>query len=123
VVILADTSTWIDHFRRSDLRLHDLARNGDICSHPFVTGELAAGSLHVRHRVLLMLRNLPQLEPVNESEYFDFLERHEVNGKGLGFVDIHLLAAAEQAGDVQVWTKDGRMLEQAERLGLNYKSG
>jgi predicted nucleic acid-binding protein len=120
-VILADTSVWIDFFRKPDKHVQDLARQRRICGHPFVTGELAAGSLHVRHRMVLMLRNLPQLQPVEDSAFYAFLEKHEVNGKGMGFVDIHLLAAASEAGNVQVWTRDRRMLEQATHLGLAYR--
>ena len=120
-MILADTSVWIEFFRKPDAHLQELSRQGRIVGHPFVTGELAAGSLHVRHRMILMLRNLPQLQPVDDSEFYTFLDQHEVNGKGMGFLDIHLLAAASAVGNVRVWTKDRRMLEQATRLGLAYQ--
>ncbi len=120
-MILADTSVWIDFFRTPDVHLQELAQRRRMVCHPFVTGELAAGSLHVRHRMILMLRNLPQLKPVEEGGFYDFLEQNEVNGKGLGFVDIHLLAAAAQDGNVRVWTKDRRMQDQAIRLGLAYQ--
>jgi predicted nucleic acid-binding protein len=120
-VILADSSVWIDHFRKPIGRVQELARDGRMCAHPFVTGELAAGSLHLKHRIILMLRHLPQLRPVMEDAYYAFLEKYEVNGKGLGFVDIHLLAATSQAEEVQLWTHDRRMFDQALRLGLAYQ--
>lgn len=119
-MILADTSVWIDFFRKPNAHVKELSVQRRMVCHPFVAGELAAGSLHVRHRMILMLRNLPQLQPVNDSEFYAFLEQHEVNGRGMGFIDIHLLAAASSAGNVRVWTKDRRMLEQAVRLGLAY---
>lgn len=121
MVILADTSIWIDYSRRTDGSVVALARQGLICSHPFVSGELAAGSLHLQHRMLLMIRNLPQLPVVSEDHFYAFIEVNAVNGKGLGFVDIHLLAAISQAKGAVLWTKDRRMLEQAEHLGVAYR--
>ena len=38
--VLADTSIWIDHFRRGDVRLEECLDHGDVVMHPFIVGEL-----------------------------------------------------------------------------------
>lgn len=121
MVILADTSIWIDYFRKSDPHVEALSRQGQMCGHPFVSGELAAGSQQLHHRMLLVIRELPQLSPVKEDQFYAFIEANAVNGKGVGFVDIHLLAAVSRSEDVFLWTKDRRLFEQADRLGLAYR--
>ena len=92
-----------------------------MCSHSFVSGEMAVGSLHLHHRMLLMIRNLPQIATVSEEEFYAFIEANAVNGKGLGFVDMHLLAAASRTTDTVIWTRDRRLLDQADRLNLAYR--
>jgi predicted nucleic acid-binding protein len=116
-VIVVDTSIWVDHLRSADLRVAELVIERVLLQHPFVTGEIAAGSLHNRARTIRALRGLPQIEPVSEDELHVFMEDTSLHGTGLGFVDIHLLAATAMAG-ATVWTRDRRMLEQADRLGL-----
>ena len=118
-MILADSSVWIDHFRTPNPQLQRLVANGKLYNHPFVTGELAAGSIQVRHRVISLLRGLPQLGVASETDFYTFIERENLNGLGLGFVDLHLLAAVKHAGGALLWTHDRRLEEQARRLDLN----
>ena len=47
-----------------------------------------------------------------------FIERHELYGRGIGYVDVHLLAAARLHGDATLWTRDRRLREAAEILGV-----
>lgn len=117
-MILVDTSVWVDHFRSRDAILTQLIVEGAILHHPFVTGELAVGNLHQRERTILMLRSLPQIEPVDEDEFFDFMTSASLHGTGLGFVDIHLLAAIDWSNGQKLWTRDRKMREQAERFDL-----
>lgn len=72
----------------------------------------------VRHKVILLLRGLPQLEVVAETDFYTFIERNLLSGLGLGFVDLHLLAALKHFGKARFWTYDRRLDEQARRLGL-----
>ena len=118
MVIVIDTSIWVDHFRAPDSRLVRLIAHDGIVQHPFVTGEIVVGNLHRRDRAIWGLRNLPRLEPVDEAAFHDFLEAAELFGTGLGFVDIHLLAATATRDKAGIWTRDRRMKEHAERLGL-----
>ena len=92
-----------------------------MCNHPFVTGELAAGSLHVRHRMIENLRALPNLEPVIENSFYTFLEQNRLNGIGLGFVDLHLLAAVSAHPGHSLWSSDVRLRESAMSLGLGFQ--
>jgi len=119
-VILADSSLWIDHFRKPVPGLLERIESGEIVCHPFVVGELAAGSLHPHHRIILLLRSLRSLNQVSNTDFFDFLEVEELNGRGLGFVDIHLLASIAKTPPASLWTGDRRLREQAERLGLSF---
>lgn len=116
-MIVVDTSIWIDHLRSAVPRVTELAIERVLLQHPFVTGEIAVGSLPNRARTIRALRGLPQIEPVSDDDFHAFLVDFTLHGTGLGFVDIHLLAATAMAG-ATVWTRDRRMLEQADRLGL-----
>ena len=121
-MILIDTSLWIDHFKRPDPRIAVLIAQGALVHHPFVTGELAVGTIHPRRRTILLLRNLPQLEVADEDAFYDYMNEHDLAGKGMGFVDIHLLVAASASG-ARVWTRDQRMIEHAPRIGLRLADG
>ena len=122
-MILADTSVWIDHFRQPLPHLEALITEGTLCNHPFVTGELVVGAIHIRHRLIAALRTLPAIEQVGEAQFYGFIEHHRLNGLGLGFVDLHLLAAAKAAPGVLLWTRDKRLANQADVLGLGYSAG
>lgn len=61
--------------------------------HPFVLGELACGNLHNRDELLTLLKDLPQVMPATHDEVLFFIERHALMGRGIGYVDAHLLAA------------------------------
>lgn len=116
-MILVDTSVWVDHFRTADSRLTDLLLDGQVICHAFIVGELACGNLRRRAEVLTLLRSLPQLPGLTNDDALEFLDAHRLAGKGLGWVDIHLLAAA-YAFREGLWTKDRRLREAARRLGV-----
>jgi predicted nucleic acid-binding protein len=118
-VIVVDTSIWIDHLRSADPRVSELVIEGVLLQHPFVTGEIAVGSLPNGARTIRALRGLPLIEPVSDDDFHVFMEDTILHGTGLGFVDIHLLAATAKA-EASLWTRDRRIWEQANRLGLTY---
>jgi predicted nucleic acid-binding protein len=119
LVILVDSSVWIDHFRKPNSHLEPLLMHARICCHPFVTGELVAGAIHVRHPAIAILRSLPQLSVADEETFYEFVARHELNGLGLGFVDLHLLTAVALSPGHSLWTQDSRLAGAAERLGID----
>jgi predicted nucleic acid-binding protein len=116
-MVLVDTSVWVDHFRRRDGRLGELLENTLVLTHPFVIGELACGNLARRSEILSALHELPQVVLVDHLEVLDFLETHALQGRGLGWIDLHLLAAARLAG-VPLWCRDKRLAQVARSLSL-----
>lgn len=119
-MILVDTSVWVDHLRRGDARLRDLLDNASVLVHPFVLGEIACGSLSDRALVLELLHDLPMTSVAEADEVLRFIDRHRIYGKGLGYVDVHLLAAVALTPGARLWTRDKRLRAIATSLGQAY---
>lgn len=120
-MILVDTSVWVDHLRRSDAQLVDLLERAQVVMHPFVVGEIACGSLANRSTVLELLQDLPAASVAESDEVLAFIEHQALHGKGIGYVDAHLLASAALTGRAQLWTRDKRLLVAAKALGFAFK--
>jgi predicted nucleic acid-binding protein len=118
-MILADTSVWIDHLRSGNDRLASLLEEGSVLSHPFVVGEIACGALRRRAEVLAMLRALPQAVLAQHDEVLRLLDAKRLHGKGLGWIDAHLLAAS-LLGECLLWTLDKPLVRQARSLGVAF---
>jgi predicted nucleic acid-binding protein len=118
VKLLADASIWIDHIRAADEVLTRLLRHGMILTHPFVIGEIAMGSIARRAETLFALARLPQAAPADHLEVMDLVERHRLFGTGIGLIDAHLLASALLTPETRLWTRDRRLADAAERLGV-----
>jgi predicted nucleic acid-binding protein len=117
-MILVDSSIWMNHFRAINQRLFDLLDADLVSSHPWIVGEIACGNLARRESVISSLKALPQITVATDNEVLHFIDKHQIAGKGLGYVDMHLLASAAIARE-KVWTADRRMTEVASLLGLN----
>jgi len=115
--MLVDTSVWIDHFRRGNAVLAERLTRGEVRSHPFVTGELSCGNLRRRKEILSLLAALPQAMLAGHEETLAFVEANRLMGRGIGWVDVHLLASARLTG-IPLWTLDRRLNEVAGSLGL-----
>ena len=116
-MILVDTSVWIEHFKSADEKLKALLISGRVVCHPFVTGEIACGSLKNRNEILGLLQALPQLPVVELDEYLFFIDNNSLSSRGIGFVDINLLASAKITGNL-IWTLDKRLNEIAAEMNL-----
>ena len=116
-MILVDTSVWINHFREGNRRLHDLLLEGEVACHPFVIGELACGNLKNRTEILELLQSLPQTRNVSLEEVLALIDGRDLQGKGIGLIDIHLLASA-LVSQTRFWTEDKRLKEIALKLKL-----
>jgi predicted nucleic acid-binding protein len=116
-MILVDTSVWVDHFRRGEPALANLLAKSSVYSHPFVVGELALGGLRNRQKLLGYLRGLSQAPVVDSDAALRFIETNALSGCGIGYVDAHLLAAADSAGTL-LWTRDQRLRSVSQALGL-----
>jgi len=118
-MILADTSVWIHHFRESNPDLVSLLVAGQVATHTFVIGELACGNLPQRTSTLHDLNHLPKANICLDKEVLEFLETHQLSGKGIGYIDANLLASAV-ISDYPLWTKDKRLAELANKLDCAY---
>jgi predicted nucleic acid-binding protein len=115
-LILVDTSVWVDHLRRGDAQLVDLLESNAVIMHPFVIGEIACGSLSDRAQMLELLHQLPSATVADHDEVMGYIERHCLHGKGIGYVDVHLLASTAISG-AKLWTRDKRLRVVAQELG------
>ena len=91
----------------------------DVLIHPFVIGELACGTLPDR-AVLQRLDDLPQIVQATHDEVLSLIESHRFMGRGIGYIDAHLLASVIRDGSAFLWTRDRRLAQISEELGVAY---
>lgn len=116
-MVLADTSVWIEHFRRGRPEFAKRLSDGLVLMHPFVAGELACGNLMNRAAILSDLNALPSAKLATNTEVLQFIEDSRLWGRGLGWIDVHLLASA-LLSNCRLWTLDKRLGQAAIGLGL-----
>ncbi len=104
-MILVDTSIWVEHLRAGSARLQALLHDDQVLCHPFVMGELACGNLRRRTQILALLAALPEARTAEHHEVVHLLDSARLYGRGLGWVDLHLLASALLSG-CALWTLD-----------------
>ncbi len=119
-MILVDTAIWVDHLRRGDAQLAGLLDRGAVLMHPFVLGEIACGSLTDRPGLLALLQQLPAAAVAEGSEVLGFIERQSLHGRGIGYVDVHLLASVALTAGASLWTRDKRLRSAAQALGCGF---
>jgi len=119
-MMLVDTSVWVDHLRNGAPALAAALEQGSVLMHPFVLGELACGNLKNRGEVLRLLGELPAAPVATGVEALNYIERRALMGRGIGYVDVHLLASVALAGTARLWTRDKRLAAVAADLKLAY---
>lgn len=117
-MILVDPSVWVDYLRGTDDTLAGMLERTAVMMHPMIIGELACGNLQNREQLLSLWRNLPSIVTATDDEAIYFLEQHRLMGKGIGFIDVHLLAAVALHGDAVLWTRDQRLARLADEMDL-----
>ena len=120
-MILVDTSVWVDHLRAGVPALTVALEQANVLAHPFVVGEVACGNLKNRREVLQLLGKLPGAPVATDREALDFIERRDLMGRGIGYIDVHLLASVALYGDARLWTRDNRLLGVARVLDSAYR--
>ena len=118
-MVLVDTSVWVSHLRDGNVGLEKLLNDGEVACHPFIVGELVCGNLKNRHEVLTYLQSLPMGILAEDGEILRFIENHQLMGKGLGYIDVHLIASAALT-DVPLWTFDKTLDKITKKIGINY---
>ena len=118
-MVLVDTSVWVSHLRHGNEDLQKLLHGGEVVCHPFILGELACGNLKNRNEILTYLQSLPMTILAEDQEVLRFIEDHRLMGKGLGYIDVHLIASAVLT-NVLLWTLDKTLDKFTEKLGISY---
>jgi predicted nucleic acid-binding protein len=118
-MVLVDTSVWINHLRDGLPGLEELLATGQVACHPFIIGEVACGHLINRVEILTALARLPSTPVVDHGEALFLLERYELMGRGIGWVDVHLIASA-LLSQLHIWTADKRFAQACEALRINH---
>lgn len=122
-MILVDTSVWIDHLRSGNETLSRLLEAGAVLTHPWVIGELALGRLRRRDEVIDLLAGLPQAPSATPGEVLTFIDRNELYGSGIGYVDVQLLAATKLSAAARLWSADRRLVAATMRLECAFVPG
>jgi len=118
-MVLVDTSVWVEHLRSGSIGLDGLLNNGSVVCHVFIVGELACGNLSNRVEILTLLQALPLTDHAEHEEVMHFVEKYSLMGKGLGYIDMHLLVSALLT-KVPIWTLDKKLKGVSSNLGLEY---
>ncbi len=119
-MILADTSIWIDFFRRGTFKteLETLIANDQLCIHPCVVAELACETLPNRQKTLARLDQLISLRQVPLADIRIMIEARGLASRGVGLTDLHLIASCLATPGTQIWTIDAAFGKVAESLGI-----
>ncbi|MEO5883007.1 MAG: PIN domain-containing protein [Caldimonas sp.] len=117
-MILVDTSVWVDHLRRADPALAEQLAAGQVLTHPLVIGEIACGVMPRRAETLALLHELPSTRVASHAEVLAFIERRALTGRGVGYIDLHLVASAMMTPHTRLWTRDRRLAALANGLGV-----
>jgi predicted nucleic acid-binding protein len=118
-MVLVDTSVWVLHLREGNIDLERFLNNGEVVCHPFIVGELACGNLKNRIEILSLLQALPTATQADHEDVMQFIDNNQLMGKGLGYIDMHLLASALLTG-VSIWTTDKRLAEISKELRIGF---
>jgi len=117
-MILVDTSVWVDYLRGGRGQLKNLLEDNQVLVHPSVIGELACGNLNNRLEILSLLKQLPKAISATDTEVLLLIEQYKLSGRGIGYIDAHLLTSARLSHDAQLWTHDKRLAAVAGDLSV-----
>ena len=119
-MVLVDTSIWIDHLRKSISLLEDFLLEEKVAIHPMVIGEIACGNLSNRDEIISLLNALPKVIEATNDEVHFLIQSKQLYGKGLGWIDVHLLASCS-ISKISLWTRDKRLEKEGQRIGISRK--
>ena len=119
-MILVDTSVWIDHFRSPEPSLREHLTAGRVLTHSMVIGEIACGNLPNRMETLQRMELLSKIVESDHQDVLQLIESRQLMGRGIGFVDVHLICAVLGRRGVSLWTRDHRLKQIADELGIAF---
>lgn len=116
-----DSSVWVSFLQQGgDPFLARLLMAQQVAMHDMVRGEVSMGSARQRQTALELLPELPALPVAAHAEVMLLVDQHRLYGKGVGYVDAHLLTAVMLVPGILLWTKDKRLHAAAEQLGIAF---
>ena len=121
-MILVDTSVWIDHLHSREGHLRELLNAQEVLMHAMVVGEISCGRLRNREGVVRMLSDLPAISECEHEEVRSMIERNGLMGRGIGFIDVHLLCSVLARSGTTLWTRDTGLRRIADDLGVAYSA-
>ena len=120
MTVLLDTSVWIQHLRESSDEVVRLLNDELVVTHDYVVAYLACGSLKSREDTIDYLSALVTLPTVSITETMTLIETRALFSRGIGLVDVQLLASTLISPDTKLWTWDNRLHDVAAELGIAY---
>ena len=117
-MILADTSVWVDYFRKGDAELVRQLEANNIAIHPFIVTELLLGKLPDRVKTAADLDLLPSVKVALNDEVRRMITAHSLFQRGIGFVDTHLIASALLTPGTFLWSRDRHLREIGDGMGI-----
>jgi predicted nucleic acid-binding protein len=121
--VLVDTSVWIRFLANRApyaAALDRLLSRDEVSGHDFVYGELLVGDMGGRKELLASYGRMDQAPFVPHTEVVAFVRDRKLNGRGIGWIDAHLLASA-LVGRLKLWTADSPLVTIATELGIAYE--
>lgn len=122
-MVLIDTSVWIRFLANRTpfaAELDRLLDRNEAVAHDLIHGELLIGDSGGRGDLLTAYELMHRLATIPHPEVIDFVRAYKLFGRGIGWVDAHLLASALVAS-VPLWTADERLAKLAGELGVGYR--
>ena len=119
--VLVDTSVWVEFIRFGSPQLSHLLMQGRVLMHDMVMGEIACGSVLGRGERLAAMGELFKIDAAEPSEVLKFIEKHQLFGCGIGYVDSHLLASVALTPGCGLWSQDKRLHTVAQRMGCSFR--
>lgn len=119
-MILVDTSVWIDHFRSPEPHLREFLTAGRVLTHSMVIGEIACGNLPNRRETLHRLESLSKIVESDHRDVLQLIEGRRLMGRGIGFVDAHLVCSVLSRSGASLWTRDRRLKQIADDLEIAF---
>jgi len=121
-MVLVDTSVWIRFLANREPFATDLSAllaRDEVYGHDAVFGELLIGDRGGRAKLLAGYQQMHQANVVAHKEVVSFVRARGLHGRGIGWIDAHLLASAV-LDRLKLWTADAELAKAADRLGSSH---
>jgi predicted nucleic acid-binding protein len=122
VSVLVDTSVWIRFLSNRApyaAELDELLSRDEVSGHDFIYGEFLIGDKGGRKELLANYERMDRAPVIAHSDVVAFVRDRKLHGRGVGWIDVHLLASA-LVGRLKLWTTDPALASMAKELGISF---